>query len=326
MMDYTNYTREMLLTRIEELEMLNRELLLENEQETKLEFAWSGNLGHWYWNFKTNSVTFNPLKTIALGYDNSEIPENVPYQFFTDKLHPEDYQRTMDAMLDHLYGRANVYEVEYRIRAKDGKYKWFYDRGKITQFDDNGKPTFISGIVFDITEKKEMQIDLENKNKMLSEISSIDGLTGISNHRTLIDYLKSEMEQANRTNLPLTIAIFDIDHFKTINDTRGHIYGDQALVHFAKIIKQNTRGTDLAGRYGGDEFIVVFSNANTQTAANVAERIRRSVEEHTLIGGGKITISGGIKQYNGEDLKEFIHAADQKLYEAKQNGRNQIRF
>ena len=80
-------------------------------------------MGHWYWNFKTNNVTFNHLKITTLGYTEEEIPEKVDYQFFTEKLHPEDYQKTMDAMLDHMYGKSSVYEVEYRIKTKEGAYK-----------------------------------------------------------------------------------------------------------------------------------------------------------------------------------------------------------
>lgn len=105
-MDYTDFSREQLLDRINSLEMLTLELLKEKEQETRLEYSWTGNLGYWYWNIKTNEVTFNPLKVTMLGYDKSEVPEPVTYQFFTDKLHPEDFQKTMDAMRDHLYGKA----------------------------------------------------------------------------------------------------------------------------------------------------------------------------------------------------------------------------
>ena len=154
-MDFSALTRDDLIARIRDLEILNQELLKEREQETRLEFAWSGNLGHWYWNIRANQVTFNPLKLTTLGYSISEIPEHVDYQFFTEKLHPDDYKRTMDAMYDHLYGRTDVYEVEYRIKSAHGGYKWFYDRGRITQFDEHGKPLFLAGIVFDITEKKE---------------------------------------------------------------------------------------------------------------------------------------------------------------------------
>ena len=313
-----------LLGRIEELELLTHELLAEKEQETRLEYAWTGNLGHWYWNIKTNTVTFNPLKVTALGYDKSEIPEHVTYRFFSDKLHPDDYQRTMDAMRDHLNGITPAYEAEYRIQTKDGKYRWYYDRGTITQHDAGGKPLFLAGIVFDITEKKETQMELEQKNRILDEMSSIDGLTKISNHRTLIEHLKVAISDASRTGSPLSIAFFDIDDFKKVNDSKGHVFGDQVLVEVAAIIKSCIREADIAGRYGGEEFMVVFSNADLAAASNVAQRIRRTVETRVFNEGAPITISGGVKQYKGESLTELIHAADTHLYDAKRSGKNRI--
>ncbi|MDD3747150.1 MAG: diguanylate cyclase [Anaerostipes sp.] len=323
-MDYTDFSHEQLLERINELELLNGQLLMEREQDTKLEYGWTGNLGHWYWNVKTNSVTFNPLKITTLGYEKSEIPENVTYQFFTDKLHPEDYQKTMDVMMDHLYGKVNVYEVEYRIQTKDGDYKWYYDRGKITKYDEDGKPLFLAGIVFDITEKKRLQEELEYKNKILAEMSSIDGLTKISNHRTLVEYLTAGIADVGRVNSSLCIAIFDIDDFKQINDRNGHVYGDEVLIEIAAIIKNSIRSTDLAGRYGGEEFMVVFMNTELEIAATIAERIRKSIENTLFANGISVTISGGVKQYNGENVTDFIHEADKNLYEAKNAGKNLV--
>ncbi len=325
-MDYSSLTREQLLERIEELEVLNRQLLSEREEETKLEYAWSGNLGHWYWNIKTNTVTFNSLKVTTLGYDMSELPEYINYQFFTEKLHSEDYSKTMQAMLDHLHGKANVYEAEYRIRAKDGKYKWYYDRGKITQCDDNGKPLFLAGIVFDVTQKKEMQLELEQKNKVLVELSAVDGLTKISNHRTLTEFLKTGIADASRSGKPLSIAILDIDDFKKVNDSRGHVYGDQVLVDVAVIISNSIRESDIAGRYGGEEFMVIFPGADRDSAVMISERIRQAVEGHTFVSDLKITLSVGVKQYYGEELTELIHSADINLYKAKRNGKNQVAF
>lgn len=322
-MEYTNYSRKQLLDRIKSLEMLTQELLNEKEQETRLEYAWTGNLGHWYWNIKTNEVTFNSLKVTTLGYDKSEIPEHVTYQFFTDKLHPEDYQKAMDAMRDHIYGKADIYEVEYRIKAKDGTFKWYYDRGRITQYD-NGKPAFLAGIVFDITEKKETQLELEYKNRILSEMSSIDGLTKIGNHRALIERLKAEIAEASRTSRPLSIAIFDIDDFKKVNDSKGHVYGDQVLVDIASIMKKSIRGADFAGRYGGEEFMVIFPNTTLSVAKKISERIRQAVEEYNYVDGLRITISGGVGQYNNETITELVHSADTRLYTAKRNGKNQI--
>lgn len=323
-MEYSDFSKEKLLERINELELLNNELLAEREQDVTLEYAWTGNLGHWYWNVKTNSVTFNPLKITTLGYDKSEIPKNVTYQFFTDKLHPEDYQRVMDVMYDHLYGRVNVYEVEYRIKTKDGKYKWYYDRGKITQYDEDGKPLFLAGIVFDISERKYLQAELEYKNKILAEMSSIDGLTKISNHRTLIDYLNVGITDVRQSNNPLSIAIFDVDDFKNVNDIHGHVYGDQVLIEVAEIIKKSIRDSDLAGRYGGEEFMVIFVNTDLEKASNVAERIRKTVEDTLFANGINVTISGGVKQYMGGNVTSFIHEADKNLYEAKNIGKNLV--
>ena len=323
-MAYKDLTKEKLLERISELEALNKELIDHREKEETLEFAWSGNLGHWFWNVRTNSVEFNPLKVTTLGYERSEIPDHVTYQFFTDLIHPDDFLKTMDAMKEHLYGRAAVYEAEYRIKAKDGRYKWYYDRGKITQYDDSGKPAFLAGIVFDITEKKEMQLELERKNKILAEMSSLDGLTRISNHRTLTEHLKAESSMSDMTGRALSVAIFDIDDFKRVNDSKGHIIGDRVLIEIADIIKFNIRDNDLTGRYGGEEFMVVFANTEIDAAYHAAERIRKAVESHRFPEELRVTISGGVSQYSGEDISAFIHSADTNLYEAKRKGKNRI--
>lgn len=323
-MNYDNLTREQLLDRIEELEVLNRELLIEKEQEDNLDYAWSGSLGHWYWNIKTNTVTFNHLKVTTLGYDKYEIPEHVTYKFFTSKLHPEDYENTMNVMLNHLRGKTKVYEVEYRIQAKDGKYKWYYDMGKITQYDAEGKPVLLAGIVFDITKRKESEIDLENKNKILTEQAILDGLTKINNRRALSEKLKSEISYSSKMIKPLSVAIFDIDDFKKINDSKGHVYGDKVIVGIANIINKSIRDTDFVGRYGGEEFIVIFPNTDLANASKIAERIRKSVEENEFVEGLKTTISGGVKQYSGENLMDFVNFADMNLYEAKKRGKNKI--
>ncbi len=323
-MDYTQWTRDALIGRIDELTLLSTQLLREKNQETRLDYDWTGNLGHWYWNIKTNTVTFNPLKLTALGYDMPEDSTPVPYQFFTEKLHPDDYEATMTAMRNHLQGKTHVYEVEYRIQAKDGSYRWFYDRGKITKYDPEGKPLFLAGIVFDITEKKLNEENLRNENSLLAEQSTTDSLTGLKNHRTSIEHLRSARQISRYTGKPLSLAMLDLDSFKEINDTHGHLAGDAVLVEIAGIIKKTIRDSDLAGRYGGDEFILVFENAPLSTARDICERIRTGVESAALDEGISITISGGVCEYRGESITEFIEAADGNLYEAKRTGKNRI--
>ena len=94
------------------------------------------------------------MKVEAIGYTIEELPDKIPYSFFTDKLHPDDYERVMENMSLHLEGSTPVYEVEYRIQAKDGSWKWFYDRGKVTKRSEDGTPLFSAGIVFDVSKQK----------------------------------------------------------------------------------------------------------------------------------------------------------------------------
>ena len=133
-------------------------------------FPWAGNLGRWSINIKTHEVICNPLKVEALGYSMEEL--DPVYEFFTKLLHPEDYEPTMEAMRKHLRGETPAYEAEYRIRSKDGEYKWFYDRGIITERDEEGYPVWVAGIVFDISEQKSKQEELQRlvseKDKFIS--------------------------------------------------------------------------------------------------------------------------------------------------------------
>lgn len=323
-MDYSELSKDELIERISDLRLLNDQLLTEKNQETSLNFSWTGNLGHWYWSIRSNRVTFNPLKITTLGYDDSDIPENVPYQFFTELIHPDDYQSTMDAMLAHLYGGASVYEAEYRIRAKDGSYRWYYDRGRITRRAEDGKPLFLAGIVFDITDRKSRQVELEQINRELAEKTVTDELTQIKNQRAILDHLRKEMDRSIQTGEPISVLMLDIDDFKKVNDQYGHVLGDSVLADVAKTISRSIRDQDTAGRYGGEEFLVVFSNADAKVAAKVANRILKSIEAQSFQESIRITVSGGVGQSDGESLPELIDKADKKLYEAKRSGKNRI--
>jgi diguanylate cyclase (GGDEF)-like protein len=315
---------EQLRKRVSELERLNVELLNEQHQETMLDYAWSGNLGHWYYNVETNSVVFDQLKVQALGFEKQDIPETVPYQFFTERLHPEDHEQTMQAMRDHLYGKKPVYECSYRIRAKDGSYRWFYDRGKITQRTEDGKPAFLAGIVFDITVSKEKEISLEQENKELRQEAVTDALTGLPNRRSVHKELQGRIDLSQARELPLSVCMMDIDHFKKVNDTYGHVYGDYVLQQVASVFKEETRGLDLIGRYGGEEFIAIFFGADHDQSVGIAERIREKIATLKLKDDVSVTISGGVAAYTGQNIDELIEQADTHLYTAKKQGRNCI--
>ncbi|MFW5894294.1 MAG: sensor domain-containing diguanylate cyclase [Bacillota bacterium] len=323
-MDYSKLPKETLIQMLENQETLNRQLLREDKEEKELKFAWTGNLGKWYWHFPSNTLTFNPKKWTALGYDESEIPENPGYTLFTDMLHPDDHESVMEAMRAHLRGDKDVYEAEYRIRTKDGSYKWYYDRGKVTEYSKEGKPVFLAGIVFDITKQREMEQALIEKNKLLEALSYLDALTGIKNHRGLMEGLEAFIKEHSKNDAPLSLILYDIDNFKRVNDTLGHPEGDEVLKRIASILEANSRDGDIVGRYGGEEFMLVLKKTTYDTAVEIAERIRRRVEETFENQPAPVTMSGGVVSYEEDTINSLVKRADDNLYEAKERGKNRI--
>ena len=311
---------QVLQQRIDELELLVAALEQEKNREELIELPWAGNLGSWIWRVPSNRVIFNPKKALNLGFRPDQNPENVGFQFFTDLLHPEDFPPVMDHMRRHLAGIDPVYEVEYRIQHKDGSWRWYYDRGKITQRDPDGKPLQLVGIVFDVTRQKEMEAQLEQQNRQLKEMVDYDSLTGVFSRRALFGLLEHIVNQSQ----PLWVLMLDIDHFKQVNDTYGHDVGDEILIEVARLIQVSIRAEDNVGRYGGEEFLVILERVDEAAAIQIAQRIRTRVASHLFTRGIKLTISGGLAgpEVKGVDL--LVRMADQRLYEAKRSGRNRI--
>jgi PAS domain S-box-containing protein len=129
----------------------------------------SADAAWWEWDFQNNRVACNDLKVTALGYSVEEF-ENVGYQAFTDLLHPDDYERAMDAMRAHLAGTAPIYQIDYRIQRKDGSYTWYLDRGYIIERTENGEPARLRGVVFDMGEDYD---SVGDKGEVISAIRSI---------------------------------------------------------------------------------------------------------------------------------------------------------
>ncbi|MBL4583993.1 MAG: GGDEF domain-containing protein [Pseudomonadales bacterium] len=155
-----------------------------------------------------------------------------------------------------------------------------------------------------------------------------DQLTGAGNRAALDNTLKRQINLSKRHEQPLSILAIDIDWFKNINDTYGHVAGDEVLQCLVKTIAQPSRSTDQTFRYGGEEFVVLLHNTSPVGAAVIAERVRLAIEEQTVIVDGeaiKITISVGTATLNtGDTAKSFFNRADRALYTAKRSGRNQV--
>lgn len=161
-------------------------------------------------------------------------------------------------------------------------------------------------------------------------LSLTDALTGLYNRRHLDTMLEREFLRAKRYGSDLSVVIIDIDFFKKVNDTHGHICGDYILKEVAYLILENFRKTDIIFRYGGEEFVALLTETTLEKAKIPLERLRKSVEEYPFNFKGtdiKITISGGATEIGDvENASEFLDNADKALYMAKENGRNQIVF
>jgi len=308
--------------RIDELEVLVDELVKERNSTELTLLPWIGNLGQWQWLIKSNQVFFNEKKVTNLGYDINEVPKDIGFEFFTEKLHKDDHEMVMQNMRDHLMGKRDAYEVEYRIKSKDGTYKWYYDRGKITKYDENNNPIMLSGIVFDISKNKKIEVDLKLANEQLKEYLIHDDLTKTYNRR----YFNEKISLLDKNKVS-TLVLFDLDHFKKINDEFGHDVGDKVLVEISSKIKSLIDKKGLLFRWGGEEFFILFEDMKLKEVISITEELRKTIEKCPLKTCEQVTASFGIVQINIDDnINTLIKKTDDLMYKAKRAGRNCIKF
>lgn len=174
----------------------------------------------------------------------------------------------------------------------------------------------------DISKRKTLEEDLRR-------LATIDSLTGVFSRRYFLELAERELNRARRYDSPVSLLMLDVDHFKNINDTYGHPVGDEVLKKICATCKEELRSNDIMGRIGGEEFAIALPECDLENSLLIAERIRASLEESSLLAGGaevKYTLSIGAAQFgrSAESLGELLKQADQALYHAKTNGRNQV--
>lgn len=311
--------------------------------------------GTWDWEAATGHVTRSPGWYRMLGYEVGCLDETV----FTweDVIHPDDYARVMDHFEQYIRGAISSYKIEYRCKKADGSYLWIIDQGKIVAHNEDGSVARMIGAHQCIHEQKTAQetllkqnrmlIDgkqtleknveqktreleqknreLEQKIKQIEHISKTDVLTGVANRKNFEEILSKEKARSRRYNHPLSISLFDIDHFKQINDRYGHNTGDEVLKSVAHLIQDNIRQMDVLARWGGDEFIIIYPDLALPEALSATEKLRSLVEKKQLIDGISVSCSFGLSQYRSDDQgNSLFQRVDRALYNAKQLGRNRI--
>lgn len=220
---------------------------------------------------------------------------------------------------------------------QDGSIAWV-STSKYPLYDNSNNIIGTWGVSRDITELKMAEEELENANQELRELnqrleilSTTDSLSGLHNHRCFYETVKKEFARRDRNDeLNSVIVVIDIDNFKGLNDTYGHLIGDYAIRHVANLINANIRKVDYAFRYGGDEFIILFVDTDTDGAVRAAEKLLEIVKATPFITEEveiSLTISGGVATLSeARDANELVKIADKRLYISKNSGRDRITY
>ena len=224
------------------------------------------------------------------------------------------------------------YSFEYRVRPPHGDER-ILKMYATNEFGEDGELTHTFGVVMDVTEHHQRQEALDKERtramKLAAEaqyLAHTDPLTDLANRRRTITQLEKCIRRAERGNRPLAVISFDIDHFKRINDTKGHQTGDDVLIRIADIARSQARASDLIGRMGGEEFIWILPDAGLDEARNAAERLRQVIEQRSCEGGlPRVTASIGLAMWREDDgAGELLARVDAALYAAKAAGRNTV--
>ncbi len=212
---------------------------------------------------------------------------------------------------------AYIKKIEYILKEQNDK-SW-----DLYQWNEN-----LGGIIFQkestIKEIEQNKTQLEEENKVLDRITKTDSLTQLYNHKYIYERLEQEINKAKTFSRKLSIVMFDIDHFKSVNDNYGHQVGDKVILAVTHTLKEQCRKVDILGRYGGEEFLAILPDTDLEGALLTAERIRTRILQLEFTEGLKISISGGLAQLSEEDAISLVRKADDLLYKAKEGGRNKM--
>jgi diguanylate cyclase (GGDEF)-like protein/PAS domain S-box-containing protein len=241
-----------------------------------------------------------------------EIQGRHTLQHWVNPVHRQQY-------LEHVLRHGRIDDFEAEMQTSSGRTFWASLSGQRLRFA--GDDALLAAIV-DVTAQKHAREDLLVQ-------ATRDALTGAFNRRYVENVLGEEVQRAQRHARPLAVAILDADHFKRVNDTHGHQTGDEVLRAITERCRNMLRAHDVLGRYGGEEFVIVFPETNLEEAGVVAERLRAAVADEPIKIGNEtlgVTVSIGLGAYGpGDDLDKLLQRADAALYTAKQDGRNLVR-
>lgn len=291
--------------------------------EDRWKFALEGaGDGVWDWNMETDEVFRSARWKEIYGYSDSEMNSSA-----TDGrtlIHPEDAARALADTQAYLEGKKETFVSEFRLRCKDGSWKWTLSRGMVISRAEDGRPLRMIGTHTDISERKHSEAQV-------FRLAHYDQVTNLPNRILFLDRFEQEIKKSKRSGRAITLMYLDLDRFKEVNDTLGHDSGDLLLKETAARLLGCVRATDTVARMGGDEFTIILNNLENQLsteriAQNILDRFAEPFHlGHELV---YITTSIGISVYpvDGLEVEDLLKSADQAMYAAKEAGRNRYHY
>lgn len=235
-----------------------------------------------------------------------------------DVMHSKSRDIIYLSLLVLIFSLLITYYISKKLKESFAKYKLSLDE-KNTQLKELNE-------TLEIKVKKRTK-QLQNIKDEFEKLATIDALTGIHNRYSLMNILSAEISRSKRHNIPLSVMLLDIDFFKEVNDSYGHLAGDKVLISVAELIKKSLRDIDTVGRYGGEEFLVILPNTALEDAKYFANRFRQIVEEYSFEEADSLTISIGLVELESdESMDKLFKRVDDLLYKSKNNGRNKVSF
>src|SRR6056297_1372974 len=250
-----------------------------------------------------------------LDFRGRSLGEEYGYGWFEEGVHPDDKERCLEIYTEN-FEEEKEFQMVYRLKRHDGEYRWIDDSGA-PFYDEAGNFSGFVGSCVDITERI--------RGQQYKERAIRDGLTGIFNRQYFFDLMNEEYYKAVENKNSLSVIMFDVDKFKSINDNFGHRIGDQVLKEICSSVNQVIRDFDIFARYGGDEFVVGLPGTEALPADKVAVRIKDNINQIRIENEKNLKIScsiGTITLKNEKSIENLIDKADKALYSCKNNGGN----
>lgn len=285
-------------------------------------------IGRWQYNLETGEQNWSEQMLTLNGLSPALAPDPGDIRL----LLPDGGAELFGKLAEHHQTRI-PYSFEYAVRHPDGSER-ILKMNVFNEFDPDDVRVALFAVAMDVTEQVHREQALKHARQEAIEqaaeaqkLAKTDTLTGLSNRRATFGWLESMMTCSLELDEPLAVLMFDIDHFKRINDAYGHQTGDVVLCKVAEIARAHIRAEDLVGRIGGEEFVCILSGVGGREARGLAERLCRAVAQGTERAScPKTTISVGLALLRaGDTVETIMRRADVALYEAKENGRNQVR-